>query len=126
MSPLRDPKQPKKLRDRGKQQPDYESYPPMLWKRSFVTKTDYFLSSATRKDTLQIAPYEIICPSFTCTFCPFDTWRFIKAALAKNATSFNYHIDGFKVTAVTPDFFTVGCHKIPMSEVNEIAKRLDW
>ncbi|WP_018629583.1 hypothetical protein [Niabella aurantiaca] len=56
----------------------------------------------------------------------YDTWRFIKAALAKNAMNFNYHIDGFKVTSVTPDFFTVGCHKIPMNEVNEIAKRLDW
>lgn len=56
----------------------------------------------------------------------YDAWRFIKEALKSNTGSFDYHIEGFMVTDITPDFFTVGCHKIPMSEVTEIASRLDW
>ncbi len=37
-----------------------------------------------------------------------------------------YMVLDFKVTAVTPELITIGCHKIEMTEINKIAKKLKW
>ncbi len=37
-----------------------------------------------------------------------------------------YKVLDFKVTAVTPELITIGCHKLEMNEINAIAKKLKW
>lgn len=53
-------------------------------------------------------------------------WLFIQNTLQEHVKDFSYQIKGYDVTAITPEFITVGCHKIPMSEANDLAKQLDW
>jgi hypothetical protein len=53
-------------------------------------------------------------------------YRYILNFLEKGSGQPVFKIAGFWVTAIDDDYLTVGCHKIPMAEIDAIAKMMGW
>lgn len=53
-------------------------------------------------------------------------WQVVQQVLTGDIQNYSRHIEGYKVTGISGQFLTVGCHKIPMTEVTEIVSRLGW
>jgi hypothetical protein len=53
-------------------------------------------------------------------------YDFVQSKLPSGCTACNFSLLSFQVTSITPEFLTVGCHKIPMTEVSAIALQLGW
>lgn len=55
-------------------------------------------------------------------------YAWLKQTISKGGCSgeCNYKILNFEVTSVTPELFIIGCHKIDMTEIEMIAKQLNW
>lgn len=53
-------------------------------------------------------------------------YDFLQSQLPSGCSTCNFSLLGFRVTSITPEFLTVGCHKIPMAEVAAIAEKLNW
>ena len=51
---------------------------------------------------------------------------FVQNQLPAGCSSCNFSLLGFQVKSITPEFLTVGCHKIPMEEIVSIARGLGW
>jgi len=53
-------------------------------------------------------------------------YDFLQSQLPVGCSSCNFSLLGFRVNSITPEFLTVGCHKIPMEEITSIASGLGW
>jgi hypothetical protein len=55
------------------------------------------------------------------------TFKWLQTVLkGDGCTDCNFRVLDYEVKAVSKDLFTVGCHKIPMTEVKAIQKELNW
>lgn len=55
-----------------------------------------------------------------------NLYRYIRDFLVKESVLPEFEIKGFQVAAIDQDYLTIGCHKIPMEEVDAIAERMGW
>lgn len=54
-------------------------------------------------------------------------YRYVRAAIKKGGcTDCNYSIQGYGVRRIDQQYIEVGCHTIPMAEVDNVARQLNW
>jgi hypothetical protein len=53
-------------------------------------------------------------------------YDFLHSVLPEGCSDCDFSLMGFQINSVSPEYLNVGCHKIAMNEVTDIARELEW
>lgn len=53
-------------------------------------------------------------------------YDFLHSVLPEGCSDCNFRLMGFQINSVSPEYLIVGCHKIALNEVTDIARELKW